>query len=528
MCLTRITEERIRREELEKQERREELERQERREELERERQERREELERQERREELERQHQLELRKLELEANSQIQHQNRPVSGETNHKIQILQITPKFNEGKDEMSLYLINFERRAEIAQIPKDEWVPYLLSVVPPDISNMLARESPNDANNYDFVKELILKQYKLNAEELKQNFYRHFKSPEKSWRNFAQELNCYFSEWVSEAKITTFDDLKSLMVTEQMKRHVPNDMRDHFLEDWMELNSYSKLAGKLDDYESLKNSFKEKSVSYNRSNQDDSWRSLNQSDTRTEEKLTWQKNNVKENVREREFERRRQLRCYECGSYDHLRPQCPKAKTNSETVASLHVSESRFPDIMTPYTSIGVVNGVGISILRDTGATLDLIPRRFVKPEMYTGESVWIKTPIQEESFCFPLAEVELNCKLGKVVTKAAVLGDSLDKGYYLLGNKTAALLENSFEVPMISAVMTRKQEKMNERREVENKDNVQLGIVDSNEHIVTSDQTAKNDDLLTEKIRDYNFTVYFPVYFPLLFYFPIYR
>nr|XP_042910100.1 trichohyalin-like [Parasteatoda tepidariorum] len=185
-----------RREELERQERREELERQERREELER--QERREELERQERREELERQHQLELRKLELEANSQIQHQNRPVSGETNHKIQILQITPKFNEGKDEMSLYLINFERRAEIAQIPKDEWVPYLLSVVPPDISNMLARESPNDANNYDFVKELILKQYKLNAEELKQNFYRHFKSPEKSWRNFAQELNCYFSE------------------------------------------------------------------------------------------------------------------------------------------------------------------------------------------------------------------------------------------------------------------------------------------------------------------------------------------
>nr|XP_042897389.1 uncharacterized protein LOC122269263 [Parasteatoda tepidariorum] len=336
MCLTRITEERIRRKELEKQERREELERQlerqERREELERqerreelERQKRREELERQERRKELERQHQLELRKLELEANSQIQPQNKP---------------------------------------------------------------------------------------------------------WQK------------------------------------------------------------------------------------------------------TWQKNNVKENVREREFERRRQLRCYECGSYDHLRPQCPKAKTNSETVVSLHVSESRCPDIMTPYTSIGVVNGVGISILRDTGATLDLIPRRFVKPEMYTGESVWIKTPIQEESFCFPLAVVELNCKLGKVVTKAAVLGDSLDQGYYLLGNKTAALLENSFEVPMISAVMTRKQENMNERREVENKDNVQLGVVDSNEHIVTYDQTAKNDDLLTEKIRDSNFTVYFSVYFtvyfPLLFYFPIYR
>ena len=36
--------------------------------------------------------------------------------------KIQLTQITPKFDEKQDEMGLYLVSFERRAEVAQIPK----------------------------------------------------------------------------------------------------------------------------------------------------------------------------------------------------------------------------------------------------------------------------------------------------------------------------------------------------------------------------------------------------------------------
>lgn len=118
-------------------------------------------------------------------------------------------------------MGLYLINFERRAEMANVPKKDWVAYLLAVLPPELSNMLAREQPSDANNYDFVKSLILKKYKLNSEKLKQCFYRHHTSPDKSWRNFAQELFSYFTEWITELNIETFEELKNLIVTEQLK-------------------------------------------------------------------------------------------------------------------------------------------------------------------------------------------------------------------------------------------------------------------------------------------------------------------
>ncbi|GFW59340.1 integrase catalytic domain-containing protein [Trichonephila clavipes] len=60
----------------------------------------------------------------------------------------------------------------------------------------------------------------------------------------------------------------------------------------------------------------------------------------------------------------------------------------------------------------------------------------------------------------------------NCVFGHVITKAAVLRDSLDQEKYLLGNKTAALFEEmkknkEIQVYMVNAVETRSQKKLTE-------------------------------------------------------------
>ncbi|GFQ95225.1 SCAN box domain-containing protein [Trichonephila clavata] len=107
--------------------------------------------------------------------------------------------------------------------------------------PEISNMLARETAENANNYDYVKELVLKKYKLSAEKLKTLFYRHQKDPEKTWRSFAHELSCYFREWISTLEITTFEGLVNLLIAERIKAKAPEDIKDHFLGEWLELNS-----------------------------------------------------------------------------------------------------------------------------------------------------------------------------------------------------------------------------------------------------------------------------------------------
>lgn len=101
---------------------------------------------------------------------------------------------------------------------------------------------------------------MKRYKLNSEKLKQCFYRHHKTFDKSWRNYAQELYSYFTEWITELDVQNFQQLKDLIVTEQLKFRVPIEVRDHFLEDWLKIKTPFDLAEKLDDYESIRESFK----------------------------------------------------------------------------------------------------------------------------------------------------------------------------------------------------------------------------------------------------------------------------
>ncbi|GFS87576.1 SCAN box domain-containing protein [Trichonephila clavipes] len=173
-------------------------------------------------------RQHELELKKLELSQ------QNQPLNDESGSrveigpKIQLTQITTIFDEKHDEISLYLINSERKAELAQVQKKDWVAYLLAVLQAELSNMLAREHTERANNYDFVKDLILKSY--------------------------------FTEWIAELQVKTFEQLKDLLITEQLKYRVPAEVREHILDDWIKLKTPFELAEKLDEYESIKQSFR----------------------------------------------------------------------------------------------------------------------------------------------------------------------------------------------------------------------------------------------------------------------------
>ncbi|GFY76769.1 stress response protein nst1 [Trichonephila inaurata madagascariensis] len=88
---------------------------------------------------------------------------------------------------------------------------------------------------------------------------------------------------------------------------------------------------------------------------------------------------------------DFETRRRLQCFECGSYDHFRPQCPKLKKYSSETTNRLKSNSEHASL-DPYTTRGKVNGFEMPILRDTGASIDIICEKFITPNMFIGENV----------------------------------------------------------------------------------------------------------------------------------------
>ncbi|GFV87097.1 retrovirus-related Pol polyprotein from transposon 17.6 [Trichonephila clavipes] len=54
---------------------------------------------------------------------------------------------------------------------------------------------------------------------------------------------------------------------------------------------------------------------------------------------------------------------------------------------------------------------------MSILRDTGATVDVICQKYVDRDRMKGEQVWVRRLLDDHMTCLPVAEVDIECDLG---------------------------------------------------------------------------------------------------------------
>ena len=58
-------------------------------------------------------------------------------------------------------------------------KENWMMYLLKLLPLEFVNLVSRESHPVFNDYDHVKNLLLKRFKLTIKEFQQKFLSHKK-------------------------------------------------------------------------------------------------------------------------------------------------------------------------------------------------------------------------------------------------------------------------------------------------------------------------------------------------------------
>ncbi|GFX67369.1 uncharacterized protein TNCV_720331 [Trichonephila clavipes] len=103
----------------------------------------------------------------------------------------------------------------------------------SLLPTEVSHIIAREPDDKANSYEHVKDLLLKRFKLTPEKFRQLFVTHQKASERTWIDFYHELNTYFNGWIDGLKIDTFNKLSDLIITDQLKRKTPLNLKNIIL-------------------------------------------------------------------------------------------------------------------------------------------------------------------------------------------------------------------------------------------------------------------------------------------------------
>ncbi|GBM06954.1 hypothetical protein AVEN_239662-1 [Araneus ventricosus] len=131
--------------------------------------------------------------------------------------------------------------------------------------------------------------------------------------------AEEI--FLNEWVNGVKADSFEKLSDLIITYQIKRKVSQEVKDHFINDWSKLNSPEDLVEKLNDYDTLRSTFRRKQPRkeghYDKQNsfKDDSAVTINE-----KRKMYGITNNE-----------RGEPKCFNCSNFGHIAKNCSLPKS-----------------------------------------------------------------------------------------------------------------------------------------------------------------------------------------------------
>ncbi|GBO01300.1 hypothetical protein AVEN_57544-1 [Araneus ventricosus] len=242
-----------------------------------------------------------LELEKLRTTSNSSANPKHEKPSC-----YELTKTVPSFDSRNGDITLFLSLFERQAKRAQIDAKDWVSGLLMLLPSDIVQLIARESEENFDNYNYIKGVLLKRFKLSPEEFRKKFLHHQKNSEKS----------------------CFEKLKKLIITNQIKRRAPLEAKDHFLDEWTRLVSPSELFDKLDEYELVRSDRKYETKRKQQFNPIEKHSESNQRTIRHKPFTgTWNARNMGYPSRNGESKQMHKFSCYSCGLEGHTSRFCP---------------------------------------------------------------------------------------------------------------------------------------------------------------------------------------------------------
>ncbi|KAH9361351.1 hypothetical protein HPB48_006913 [Haemaphysalis longicornis] len=100
---------------------------------------------------------------RLEVEMRKMAEVQGVEVAGRQN-LCDLSKLMQPFKVGQD-VGLFLVNFERTCEKAKLGRSTWARNLLSLLPCEAADVIARLPVEDADNYDKVKDSLLKRFRL---------------------------------------------------------------------------------------------------------------------------------------------------------------------------------------------------------------------------------------------------------------------------------------------------------------------------------------------------------------------------
>ncbi|XP_029846939.3 uncharacterized protein LOC115329487 [Ixodes scapularis] len=114
---------------------------------------------------------------------------------------------------------------------------------------------ANQSDGRIMPYPELKEKILRELKMTANEYRRLFLTSRKTDGESWAQFSTKLETFFLYYLNSREIQTLDQLKHLMVSDRLKQVMPDEVRTYVLQNetngWLRPKEVVELAENFDE-------------------------------------------------------------------------------------------------------------------------------------------------------------------------------------------------------------------------------------------------------------------------------------
>ena len=198
---------------------------------------------------------HELELKKLDAEKEKEIELKKLEKEKEGNKHwsgfdpTKYVKFVPKFQE--IEVDKFFLHFEKIATNLKWPKEVWTLLLQSSLTGKAREIFTSISMTDSNDYDKLKEAVLKAYEMVPEHYRQRFRNLKKSPDQTHVEFARSKENLLDRWLTSKEVKKdFDKLKELILVEEFKQCVHADIKTHL--DETKVETVKNAATIADDY------------------------------------------------------------------------------------------------------------------------------------------------------------------------------------------------------------------------------------------------------------------------------------
>ncbi|KAJ8023401.1 hypothetical protein HOLleu_35837 [Holothuria leucospilota] len=161
------------------------------------------------------------------------------------------VKFVPKFQE--DNVEKFFNHFEKLGEQLKWPRDKWSILIQSNFTGKAQEVYSALSIEDSMDYDKVnkvKKAILQAYELVPEAYPPKFRKYRKADTQTYVEFAYQKERHFDRWCASKKVSTFDALRKLMLVEEFKRCVNDDIKTHLEEN--KADKLSEVANLADQY------------------------------------------------------------------------------------------------------------------------------------------------------------------------------------------------------------------------------------------------------------------------------------